>query len=207
MPNKPIFYLFAAGEFFGLEEMPREEDFILAADAGYAHCVTAGLTPTLIMGDFDSIGEIPEGIPTARFPKEKDDTDTMLAIKKAIDLGFETFKLYGFLGGRLDHSLGNLQCLAYLTNRGKHATLYGEKEIITGLCEGTMRITGEKGQVFSLIPWGGSVEGLSITGAKYSMTGGTMSADFPLGISNEFVEDTVKISLKKGCLFVVKNRL
>ena len=107
-------YIIGAGPFYGLVQKPQIGDYILAADGGYRHCQTAGLTPDLLLGDFDSLEEHPTTLDTQSFPVEKDDTDSMLAMKLGLEKGFRTFHLYGGTGGRLDHILANLQGLGFL---------------------------------------------------------------------------------------------
>ena len=108
-------FIIGAGPFYGLPVAPGPEDVVLAADGGYRHCQTAGITPDLLLGDFDSLGsQRPDNIPTHTFPVEKDDTDTMLAIRYGLEQGYQTFHLYGGTGGRMDHTLANLQALGFL---------------------------------------------------------------------------------------------
>ena len=104
-------FLFGAGPFFGLPVPPQPGDLILAADGGYRHCQAAGLRPDLLLGDLDSLETPPQALPVQTFPAEKDDTDTMLAVKYALAQGCTTVHLYGCTGGRLDHTLANLQTL------------------------------------------------------------------------------------------------
>lgn len=100
-------FIIGAGPFYGLPLPPGPEDVVLAADGGYRHCQTAGITPDLLLGDFDSLeSERPDNIPTHTFPVEKDDTDTMLAIRYGLEQGYQTFHLYGGTGGRMDHTPG-----------------------------------------------------------------------------------------------------
>ena len=111
-------FIFAAGTFYGLRERPAEEDLVIAADAGYRACQEAGVTPLLLMGDFDSMDQPADFANVHRVPVEKDDTDTMLAVKAGLEQGCTEFHLYGGTGGRrLDHTLGNLQTLPYLRRR------------------------------------------------------------------------------------------
>ena len=104
--SPPACFIFGAGPFFGLPVSPAPGDVVFAADGGYRHCQAAGLQPDLLLGDFDSLNDLPKGIPIHTFPVEKDDTDTMLAIKYGLKEGYRTFHLYGGTGGRPDHTPG-----------------------------------------------------------------------------------------------------
>lgn len=116
-------FIFAAGTFYGLRRKPEEpEDLVIAADAGYRTCRELGIVPDLLLGDFDSMEQPEDFANIHRSPVEKDDTDTMLAVKTGLEQGCGEFYLYGGTGGRrLDHTLANLQTLLYLRRRGAGA--------------------------------------------------------------------------------------
>ena len=112
-------YIFGAGDFDGLEERPGAEDYVIAADGGYTACRRAGVEPQLLLGDFDSLAEVPALPHVERVPVEKDDTDMMLAVKRGLERGETLFHLYGGMGGqRTDHTVANLQALLYLADHG-----------------------------------------------------------------------------------------
>lgn len=124
---------------------------VLAADGGYRHCQTAGITPDLLLGDFDSLeSERPNDLPTHTFPVEKDDTDTMLAIRYGLEQGYQTFHLYGGTGGRMDHTLANLQALGFLARHGARGYLYEEHMVFTALCNGSLTLPARAEGIFSL---------------------------------------------------------
>ena len=124
-------FIFAAGTFFGLRERPMPGDLVIAADAGYRACQRAGIVPDLLLGDFDSM-EQPDFPNIRRSPVEKDDTDTMLAVKTALEEGCDTVYIYGGTGGkRLDHTLANLQTLLFLRRRGARGYLYDDDFVWT----------------------------------------------------------------------------
>ena len=135
-------FLFGAGPFFGLPVPPQPGDLILAADGGYRHCQAAGLRPDLLLGDLDSLETPPQALPVQTFPAEKDDTDTMLAVKYALAQGCTTVHLYGCTGGRLDHTLANLQTLGYLAQAGAAGYLYDETYVFTALADGHLARPG-----------------------------------------------------------------
>ena len=105
-------FIFAAGTFYGLRERPAPEDLVIAADAGAIACQAAGLVPDVLLGDFDSMEPPGGSAKVVRLPVEKDDTDTLAAVRSALEQKFDTFYIYGGTGGkRLDHTLANLQTL------------------------------------------------------------------------------------------------
>ena len=121
--------IFCAGEFHTLAE-PLDGAFIIAADGGYAHTQKLGITPDLILGDFDSLGFVPTGANV--HPVEKDDTDAMLAIRAGLEAGCTDFVIYGALDGpRLDHTVANYQTLQFLADRGARGWLIGARQIVT----------------------------------------------------------------------------
>ena len=120
-------FIFSAGTYFGLRERPQSGDLVLAADAGYEVCRREGIVPDLVLGDFDSMEQPKDAENVLRVPVEKDDTDTMLAVKTALENGCDTIYLYGGTGGkRLDHTLANLQTLLFIRRRGARGYLYDD---------------------------------------------------------------------------------
>ena len=139
-------FIFAAGTYYGLRERPRTGDLVLAADAGYLACRQAGVVPDLLLGDFDSMDQPADFDRIRRVPVEKDDTDTMLAVKTGLEQGCGEFYLYGGTGGkRLDHTLANLQTLLYLRRHGA-----GVVSMTTTSCGPPSRTRAS--------PWSGTVE-------------------------------------------------
>ena len=119
-------FIYAAGTFYGLREPPRGGDLQIAADAGLLLCERLGVRPDVVLGDFDSMDVRQAPADCIRVPVEKDDTDTMLALREGLRRGCDTFYLYGATGGaRLDHTLANLQSLFSMGDRAEHITLEG----------------------------------------------------------------------------------
>ena len=194
--------IFGAGDFSGLRHTSAKDDYVLAADAGWYHCRRAGLVPDLLLGDFDSLAEVPDFGNIRRVPVRKDDTDMMLAIKEGLARGETLFHIYGGMGGsRTDHTLANLQALLYLARRGARGWLYGTRERYTALCGGTITLPEQEG-IFSLFCMGRAVQGLSIAGGDYALAEAELSPEFPLGVSNHFVGRDVVISLSRGDLVI-----
>lgn len=195
-------FIFGAGPFHGLVEHPKAGDTILAADGGYRHCLAAGLRPQLLLGDFDSLEELPREIETRTFPVEKDDTDTMLAVKTGLELGCRTFHLYGGTGGRMDHTLANLQALGWLAQRGARGYLYDEKYVFTAIRNDTLTLPPREEGIFSVFCLGEEAQGVSIQGGQYPTDKIPFSPFVPLGVSNHFQGNPVTISVETGCLLV-----
>lgn len=198
----PACFIIGAGPFFGLVTPPAPGDLILAADGGWQHCQAAGIRPDLLLGDFDSLQDIPEEVPRLTFPVEKDDTDTMLSIKYGLEQGCRTFHLYGGTGGRMDHTLANLQSLAYLAQRGARGFLYDETYTSTALWNDKLTLPARQEGIFSLFCLGPEAHGVSIRGGQYSLEGADLSPFFPLGVSNHFQGQPVEIEVTDGCLLV-----
>jgi thiamine pyrophosphokinase len=195
-------YIFSAGEFYGLQNRPKPTDFVIAADGGYRYCEAENIMPNLLLGDFDSLKKLPEEIPILTFPAEKDDTDTMLAIKTGLELGYLEFHLHGCTGGRLDHTLANFQALIYLAKKGARGFLYGATETYTAIENGGLTLPAKPNGVFSVFCFGSDATGVSIQGAKFPLRDATLTASFPLGVSNHFMEQPVRVQVRSGCLLI-----
>ena len=145
--DTPVCYIFGAGEFSPCEITLTEDDLVIAADGGYDHLIRMGLRADVALGDFDSVTsyEIWEDNICEKYtyPPEKDDTDMMLAIKLGLSKGFQSFAIYGGLGGRLDHTLANIQALSYLAVRGAQAILYHENYELTVIKNSSFMIPKE----------------------------------------------------------------
>ena len=196
-------YIIAAGDFYGLSRRPEPGDYTIAADAGYLWCVQEQLTPDLLLGDFDSMPEVPNFQNLIRVPEIKDDTDMMLAIKKGLAMGQTEFHIYGALGGaRSDHTIANLQSLLYLTRRGVRGTLYGNGEFYTALCNGEMTFPAQERGILSVFCFGPDAEGVDIEGGQYPLHDATLSAEFPLGVSNHFQGHPITVRVRRGMLLL-----
>jgi len=198
-------FIFAAGTFYGLQTRPdRAEDYVIAADAGYQVCLQENIVPTLVMGDFDSM-DAPEGFGAiCRLPVEKDDTDTMAAIKKGLEQECTEFHIYGGTGGkRLDHTLANLQALLYLRRRGARGFLYDHDFLWTVIENESLTIekTVEWG-LLSVFCIGDRAEGVDERGVQYPLEDAVLTAEFPLGVSNHILEEKAEICVRNGALVV-----
>ena len=188
-------YIFSAVEIENNFPKPDKDDLIIAADAGYLNVQKAGLRPDVIIGDFDSSKKPNTDTPIETFPILKDDTDTMLAIKYGFNSGYKRFAIYGGLGGeRTDHTIANIQSLAYIVDRGGEGILVGENETFALIKNSSIKLRSEKGKTLSVFAYGGIAEGISIKGAVYETDNLTLTPFFPLGVSNKFK--------KNGCVLI-----
>ena len=137
-----------------------------------------------------------------RLPKEKDQTDTFAALWYGLEWGFTCFHIYGGTGRRFDHTMANIQCLAYLLNHGARGYLYNENTVVTALRTEVWLTPCVSGGIVSVFAIGGPAEGVCLRGLKYGLENVTLSTDFPLGVSNEFTGRTAYIGVERGDLLV-----
>ena len=197
--------VFCAAGFDCLAQPIAKEDFVIAADGGLTHTRKLGITPNEILGDFDSLGFTPQGANV--FPVEKDDTDAMLAVRRGLSLGYREFVLYGSLDGpRLDHTVANFQTLQYLADHQASGYLVGNTYLVTVVKEGSIFFpAGTQGTV-SVFCMGSDAEGVTLEGLHYPLEKGTLTAGFPLGVSNHFTGKPATIAVEKGSLLVLWDR-
>ena len=197
--------IFCAAGFDALAAPIEKEDFVIAADGGLEHTRKLEMTPNEILGDFDSLGFTPKGANV--FPVEKDDTDAMLAVRRGLTLGYREFILYGSLDGpRLDHTVANFQTLQYLADHGAVGYLVGSSYMVTVVKEAEISFpAGAKGTI-SVFCMGADAEGVTLEGLYYPLEQGTLTAGFPLGVSNHFTGRPAKISVQKGSLLILWDR-
>lgn len=187
-----------------IRSMLREDDYIVFCDSGLKHMEALQVRADLIIGDFDSHENPHLDVETIVLPREKDDTDTVFAVKEAVRRGFEDFLLIGVAGARLDHTLGNVSILLYLDSIGKKGCIiddYSEMEIVS---DTPVSVCG-KYEFFSLLNITGCAEGITITGAKYPLADAKITCEYQYGISNEVLpgEEAV-VSVKNGRLLLIK---
>ena len=201
-------YIAGAGEFCE-SALPDNGDYIIAADGGYAALASRGITPDLIIGDFDSLAPgllsaVSDHPNVIRSSAEKDDTDMMLAVRYGLKRGYKTFVINGGLGGRLDQTLANIQILVYIADNGAQGTLLGHGVGVTVIKNGELRLDrGEAGGVISIFSAWDKAEGVTLKGLKYPLNDATVTNDFPLGVSNEFTGDPAVISVADGTLIII----
>ena len=195
-------YIMGAGERSG-RFLPGGDDFVIAADAGYAALIEKGIIPDLVVGDFDSLGNVPEHPNVMRSPAEKDDTDMMLAVKQGLARGCKAFIIDGGLGGRLDHTLANIQVLKAISQNDAHGVLLGRDACITAVTDNTVSFGPAASGIISIFALGEKAEGVTLTGLKYTLDNATLADNYPIGISNEFTGKPATVTVRCGTLLVV----
>lgn len=197
--------IFCAGKFDALALPIGKNDYIIAADGGYAHVQKLGLTPDGVLGDFDSLGYVPQD--SKIFPVEKDDTDAMLAVRHGLKLGYKRFFLYGSLEGkRLDHTVANFQTLQFLADHGAEGYLIGTDQIVTVVKDGSLTFLPGAEGILSVFCMGADARGVTLEGLQYTLYNHTLTAGFPLGVSNHFTGQPAKVSVENGSLLVLFER-
>lgn len=192
------------GRYDRIRTYLREDDFFIFCDSGLNHVKRLHVSPALIVGDFDSHERPDTDTETIVLPREKDDTDTVFAVKEAVRRGFEEFLLIGVTGERFDHTFGNVSLLLYLDSMGKAARIaddYSEMEIVSGR---PVKVSNSY-PYFSLLNISGTARGITIRGAKYPLTDAEIRCEYQYGISNEVLPgQTASVSVREGRLLLVK---
>lgn len=202
-PCEKICYIICGGPEGCKSVKLAENRYVICADSGFDRAVECGIKPDLLVGDLDSISsEIPEDIEIYKSSCEKDDTDTMLAVKTALSMGFMDIRLLSACGGRLDHSLANIQSLNYISKNGGKGMLLGDNNICFLLMQNEDLTIPKQDSYISLFSFENSCR-VSISGVKYPLTEHLLDNAFPLGISNEFVENKCHIKVTMGKLVVL----
>lgn len=194
------------GNYAYIREALTADDYVVFCDSGLRHMEQLRARPSLIVGDFDSHENPHLDAETIVLPCEKDDTDTVYAVKEAVRRGFDTFLLVGVVGGRLDHTLGNVSILLYLDAIGKKGVIiddYSEMEIVSS----APAHISDAYAFFSLLNITGCARGISIQNAKYPLEDGEITCKYQYGVSNEVLPGkTAIVSLREGKLLLIKDR-
>ena len=191
-----------------ITEHPKADDLTIAADSGYHTARALGERIDLLLGDFDSIGDMPhdEGVEIRRVPAEKDYTDTQLAVEIALDKGAEDIIIIGGLSGRLDHTLSTLAILEDLHGRGVYGTLTDGQSRARYLKSSSTLIARSHYKYLSLIAADDIVKGVDIEGCKYPLKKATLCRRNQFAVSNEITGNVAFISVKKGGIFIIESR-
>ena len=192
-----------------------ENDYIIAADGGLMYCGVLEVEPDMIIGDFDSVDEehklavdaikdiAPEKVIT--LPAEKDDTDMLAAIKLGLSLGYKTFRLYASNGGRIEHTIANIQLLKYLKAQGAVGYMMDGTGMILLAQNETICFKESMEGYINIFSMNEKAHGVTIRGLKYELERATLSNDLPVGISNEFVGEKAEITVEDGTLLIIVN--
>ena len=195
--------IFGAGtEFPDKLELPDGEKFIIAADGGLKKLNELGILPDHTVGDLDSLDKAPDGDEFTLLPHVKDTTDTFEAVRIGSEHGCGEFHIYGGTGGRLDHTLANIQLAGMLSQRGQAAFIYGHGYVLTAVTNGKIKLPQRKSGFVSVFAHSDECAGVDIKGLMYETNAVTLKNNFALGVSNEFIGKEAEISVKHGTLII-----
>ena len=186
-----------------MPEKPSEGDLVIAADKGYDVALSLGITPDIAVGDFDSLGHIPDAPEVISLEVRKDDTDVEHAVNVAMGRGYSDFVVYGAVGGQLDHTLGNIAVAERIANKGGRAVFYGDESSFTVIRNATFkpgRHSSGRVTVTSLSDVSG---GVSIRGLSYEVGYFDLPRATTRGVGNSFVGRSAEITVRDGTLLVV----
>lgn len=198
-----VCYVVGAGDCPKLEINKQNGDLIIAADAGYKHLKGAGITPDIVIGDFDSLGDIPQEENIIRLNPVKDITDMDAAVNVGLDKGFSEFYIFGACGGRIEHTLANVQLVASLAQKKIKAFIHDGSTVITALCCDSLKFDSSYKGYVSVFSHTDKCEGVYLRGLKYTLENAVLTNSFPLGVSNEFLGTDSEIIIGQGTAIVV----
>lgn len=200
--------IIGAGDLTMGEITVGENDYVIAVDGGLSYCGILNVEPDKLIGDFDSVSEkereavysLQEQVPglVMELPVEKDDTDMLAALKYGLELGYRDFRIYAGTGGRFDHTLANIQCLLYLKNHGATGYLVDGTGMILVIQNEAVHFQKSLEGYLSLFSLGKEAKGVTIRGMKYTLEDYTLTNDYPIGISNEFIGEESTIEVEDG---------
>lgn len=197
--------VFCAAEFDRLLAPIPADALVIAADGGLRHADAIGVSPHVILGDFDSLGYVPQDARV--FPVEKDDTDAMLAARYGLAQGCGFFLFYGAMDGpRLDHTIANFQTLAFLSRHGATGVMAGRDYLATVISGQTIAFPETAGGIISLFCLGEDAAGVTLQGLQYPLHNAVLSAAFPLGVSNHFTGVPARITVGSGLVLALWDR-
>ena len=201
--KKCICYIIGAGENYGLDFTPLPNDFVIAADAGLRYLEQCGIAANLVIGDFDSLKNLPTHPNTLALNPEKDDTDMLAAVREGIKAGYSVFHIYCGTGGRIDHTIANLQVLSYLAQNGMQGFLFDKDYVMTAITNCKISFDKIPSGYISVFSYTEKSEDVYLQGLKYELNNATLTNTFPLGVSNEFIGKESSVSVDAGTLLLV----
>ena len=191
---KKICYIVGAGEYSG-RFVPSSDIYTIAADAGFLTLQANKIKPDLIVGDFDSLGEIPKNGNIITVPAEKNETDMSLAIRHGLGHGCNIFIVDGGIGGRLDHTIANIQLLKEIRQNNAYGVLLGKDICITAITNESLSFAAGADGIISVFTIGEVAGGVTLKGLKYPLNNYTMTDNNPIGVSNEFTGAPAEITV------------
>lgn len=203
-------FIYTGGSIFEkkISEQPKEDDLVIAADGGYHNAKKMGVTPQILLGDFDSLKKserIPENIEILQVPAEKDDTDTQLAVQVSLEKGATELVLIGGLDGRLDHTLSNLAILEELFQRHIRAIFTNGQNRARFIRNSGVILLRENFRYFSILAADPVIKGVTVDGCKYPLKKAKLKKTRQYAVSNEIVGNCALIEIKKGGAWVIES--
>lgn len=180
------------------------EDVVICADGGYRHAQALGLAPDWLVGDFDSQDGSAAAPHVIRVRPEKDDTDLQLALEQGLSLGYRRFVVIGALGGRLDHSLAAMQLLVWMVQQGCACELLDGRNRMTALLPGVHRVEKQGYYYLSLFSYREACTGVCLRGVKYPLEQARVDDLYPIGVSNEILEEVGEVEFQSGIFLLVQ---
>ena len=203
--------IFCAGRmedygFYQKQPFWADKPLVVCADGGYRHARAMGLVPDVLLGDFDSLGgALPAGVETVRYPREKDFTDSQIAVSYCLERGIKKLILLGAVGSRMDHSLANLSLLAYIAEYGGEGLVLDECNEVR-LVRDSLTLPKREGYSVSFLPLTAEVRGVTLTGFVYPLQNATLRLGTNLAVSNEFADETATVTISEGVLLAFCSR-
>lgn len=186
-----------------IEFSPSKNDIVIAADGGYDILMKMSIKADVLLGDFDSIKNIPKHKSVIKHPVEKDDTDTFLAYRYAYEQGYRKFVIFGGIGGRIDHTIGNIRTLSHIAESGAVGYLLGCGTVITSITNSKIEFPASNKGNISVFTQGKDAENVSIKGLKYCVDNIKLPTAVTLGVSNEFIGERAEVSVEDGTLLII----
>lgn len=196
-------YIFGSMPVTKLNHTIDKGDLIIAADGGLKNTEKLNIKPDFIVGDFDSLGYVPEGTNIIKHPVMKNETDAVLAVDVGLNEGFREFIIYGCLGGRLDQTVASLQTAVYVVEKGGKAVLVDENTYATVIKNSAITFSSDCKGTISVFSHSDESIGVTEAGLLYSLTDEALTSSFPLGVSNEFTGNEATVSVKNGILSII----
>ncbi len=190
------------------ENIEVENDYIICADSGYDYAVSADITPDLLIGDFDSISAVPNGLDIITLPVEKDVTDCVAAFDEGVKRGFKSFFIFGGTGGRFEHTFANISLIADASKSNLSIEMIDEKHIFRSITNSSIKIDRKKNQQISVFAYGGRSFGVTLKGFHYPLWDYTLDPfNGALGTSNDIIDDFGEISVRSGTLIIIETKM
>lgn len=196
-------------------EYDKDRDYLIAVDGGILYCQVLEVEPDLILGDFDSVNtewqeairelekQVPEKV--ERLCPQKDDTDMLAALKRGLKKGYRNFRIYAATGGRLEHTIANIQCLLFLKHQQATGYVMDGSGMMLVLEKEEVSFRKEMEGYLSIFSLGKEARGVTLKGLKYPLNDYTMTNDNPIGISNEFIGEEASVAVEDGQLVLIVN--